>query len=476
MDGNIHRKALKSGIWYTVTNFTVRGLAFLTTPIFTRMLTKEEYGAFSNYTAWLGLLTILTTLDLYTSVQRAVFDFKEDIDGYLSSVLTLGALVTVVCYFIVLVFGDFFTQLFDMNIIYINIMFMYMLVSPAIQLLQTKHRFEMKYKFVTALTFLSVFSTVGISVVLVWIMQNRLLGRVIGQSITLTIVNLFIAGYIIFKGRKFKLEYCQYALIIAVPLIPHLLGGSLLGTTDRIVINKFCGEEYTALYSVVYTCSMVVILLQTSLNMAWNPWFFEHLYKEDYIPVRKVFKTFVLMFCAIAYSLILFAPEIIHLVGGKAYSESVLLMPPIMMGCVCLFMYSLYVSTEMYCKKNFGIALRTITAGIFNLVTNIIFVPLFGYAAAAYTTLVSYFLLLILHWRAGKKLGVDNYFDSKFIFAATGVMAVLSALALAVYSVRWLRLGLSGLFLVALLMGVWKYRAKLMEIYKMFGKEKTIKC
>ena len=475
MEENIHSKALKSGIWYTVTNFTVRGLAFFTMPIFTRMLTKEEYGAFSNYTAWLGILTILTTLDLYTSVQRAVHDFKDDKDGYLSSVLVLGTLFTTVCYVVVLVCRSFFTQLFDMNITYINILFMYMLVSPAIQLLQTKHRFEMKYKFVTALTFLSTLSTVGISVALVWFMQNRLLGRVIGQTVTLTIVNLVIAGYIILKGRKFKLEYCKYALLISVPLIPHFLGSSLLGTTDRIVINKFCGEEYTALYSVVYTCSMVIILLQTSLNMAWNPWFFEHLHKENYAPVKKAFKPFVLIYCVIAYLIMLFAPEIVFVVGGKAYLDSVLLMPSIMMGSVCFFMYSLYVSTELYHKKTFGISVRTIAAGLFNFITNIILIPLFGYVAAAYTTLASYFLLLILHWRAGKKLGVDNYYNSKFIFAATGVMMIFSAIALAVYPILLLRLGLAGLFLVALLVGGWKYKDRLMETFSMFRKERVVK-
>ena len=307
-------------------------------------------------------------------------------------------------------------------------------------------------------------------------MQNRFLGRVIGQTAVLTIVNFIIAAYIIFRGKSFKLEYCKYALIISVPLIPHYLGASMLVTIDRIVINKFCGEAYTALYSVVYTCSMALNLLQFSINSAWNPWFFAQLNSENYTLVKKAYKPLVVVYCVIAYSVVLFAPEVVNIVGGKTYSETVVLMPPIMLGVVCYFMCFFYFSAQIYHKKSFGISIRTIATGLFSLTMNIIFVPIFGYAASAYITFASYLLLLILHWIAGKKLGTDNYFDSKFIFATTLVMTVLFAIALAVYPFRPIRFGLAGLFIVALAIVMWRHKASLLMLVNMFrNKEASLK-
>lgn len=158
---NINRLALKSGAWYVIANFLTRGINFLITPIFTRLMTTGEYGDFSNFIAWQSLLLTLTTLDLYSTVSKAKFDYEDDLDGYLSSIAVSGTIFTGICYIVVLIFNDFFTEFFGMEMKYIHIIFLYLLVAPAINILQEKHRIYLKYKFVTLLTFTST----GLSVV-----------------------------------------------------------------------------------------------------------------------------------------------------------------------------------------------------------------------------------------------------------------------------------------------------------------------
>lgn len=55
---------LKSGLWYTISNFAFRAVAFITTPIFARILTKAEYGEFNNISSWITILLILASCDL----------------------------------------------------------------------------------------------------------------------------------------------------------------------------------------------------------------------------------------------------------------------------------------------------------------------------------------------------------------------------------------------------------------------------
>lgn len=54
--------ALKAGLWYVISNFLVKALSFITTPIFARLMTAEQYGEFSNYASWLATLLILAGL------------------------------------------------------------------------------------------------------------------------------------------------------------------------------------------------------------------------------------------------------------------------------------------------------------------------------------------------------------------------------------------------------------------------------
>lgn len=458
MANNLNRQAFKAGVWYTISNFVIRGLAFLTTPLFTRLITKEDYGLYSNFTSWLSLITIIATFDLHSSLQRAYFDYKEDIDSYISSVVSMSFLITLICYGVSVFFMPFFSTLFNMNPLYIHIMFLTILVSPGLQMIQVKHRFMMKYKLVTLLTFITAISCSTISVILVLLMRDDFAARVYGNFFPLVLINGSLVAYIFIKGKRINTAYWKYAAGISIPLVFHLIGGLIMNNTDRIFITKYCGAEYTALYSVVYSISMIVFLLNTSLNQAWNPWLFDCLNKNEYAPVRKYHKPFIAFYCAISIAVMLLAPEIVYIFGGEQYMQAIYIMPAIIMGLVCQFMYSLFVSTEIYHKKTTGIAVRTLTAGLVNLVLNIVFIPRFGYEAAAYTTLFSYFILMILHYHAARGLGVNVHYDIKFIFFATMLAFIIACLIFAVYKFTIARYICIGIYLVILTILSYKFR------------------
>ena len=78
--------ALKAGLWYVISTFLVKGLSFITTPIFSRLLSREAYGEFSNFASWQALILIITGAEMQNTVARAYYDYKEDFDGYVSSV------------------------------------------------------------------------------------------------------------------------------------------------------------------------------------------------------------------------------------------------------------------------------------------------------------------------------------------------------------------------------------------------------
>ena len=79
----IDNKILKSSIWYTLSNFILKGVSFITVPIFARLLTKEEFGLFSNFNSWLSIFIILGTLSLSSSLISARFDYKYDLNSYI---------------------------------------------------------------------------------------------------------------------------------------------------------------------------------------------------------------------------------------------------------------------------------------------------------------------------------------------------------------------------------------------------------
>ena len=53
--------AAKAALWFTVCNFFLAGLGFITGPLFTRLLPPEEYGILTLYVTYEQIILILAT-------------------------------------------------------------------------------------------------------------------------------------------------------------------------------------------------------------------------------------------------------------------------------------------------------------------------------------------------------------------------------------------------------------------------------
>ena len=67
---------VKVSISYTVCSILQNCISFITLPLFTRLLTTEEYGQFTIYGSWSSILMIFITLNLaYGSFSAAMIKF-----------------------------------------------------------------------------------------------------------------------------------------------------------------------------------------------------------------------------------------------------------------------------------------------------------------------------------------------------------------------------------------------------------------
>ena len=94
------KKALKAGVGYTAGNILLKGITFLSIPIFARLLTVEDYGVYSIYTSYVSVMAMLVGCTLHASIKNAVYDYKDKLRQYCSSV-TLITLLNMVLLLVV---------------------------------------------------------------------------------------------------------------------------------------------------------------------------------------------------------------------------------------------------------------------------------------------------------------------------------------------------------------------------------------
>ena len=246
-----------------------------------------------------------------------------------------------------------------MDMKYIHLMFLYLFVSPAYQMFITKQRAFYKYKKFVMMTGISIVASTILSLTMVLLINNKLTGRYFGYYVPQIIMATFIYILIILKGKKIKIRYWKYACKICIPLVPHVLSLYLLGSSDKIIITNLCGAEYTAIYSIAYSCYHIVTILFDSMNKAWAPWLLENLHIQNYSEIKEVSKKYILIFQILTIGVLFCVPEIILILGGRQYSGAVYCLPALIVSCVFQFIYTMYVNIEFYEKKTIGVASAT---------------------------------------------------------------------------------------------------------------------
>lgn len=434
-----NKKPLKAGIWYTISNFLVKGIGFILTPIFARLISKNDMGLYNNFYSWITILGCIITLNLDSTLISAKRDYRDKMEPYVFSINILSSVSILLFCAIFNIYYDFFSKFLMLDRFFINCIFIYLFFSAIINHFQSKQRFLYEYKSSVMISVILVLSNAILSIIFVLILDNDYLARVLGTIIPTMIIGLILYAITFAKKNKLNFEIWKYALPIALPMIPHLLSIHMLSSIDKIMITNICGSEYTAMYSVAYSCGTIISILVNSMNNAFAPWLGDKLVSKSYKAIKKVSNIYFIAFCFFAIGAQLIAPEILMIMGGKKYMDALYIIPPVALSCVCQFAYCMYVNIEQLQRKTKWMALASVICALVNAILNFIFIPVFGYVVAAYTTLFGYFLLLVMHTFIVYKIGYGKIYQAKVIYTLLFILALVTLLINCTYSMYFVR-------------------------------------
>lgn len=430
----------KAGTFYFIGNIFNKGISFLTVPVFTRIMSTADYGIVTTYNSWIGILSMLVGFALHTSIRMAAVDYKDKLDDFMSSIILF---VTLTSFGITAVVAGGIKLLhIDSNIVLVVICMLQAYASATIEDYSNYLMMKYEYKARTALMILPNFISVVLSVYMIkYVLESDLyLGRIIPTAVV-TILFGLVTVFITFKKGKFRInkEYIKYAMAISAPLILHGIALNILSQSDRIMITSLADAAQTGIYSLIYNFSMIATVITTTLEGIWVPWFINKLKLNSRDEINVVAKDYINLMTYAMVALILVAPEVVKILANERYWEGISIIPPVVLANYVIFAYSLYVNIEHYYKKTPYITVNTIISAASNIVLNFIFIPRYGYVAAAYTTLASYLISFMLHTRYAKKLEPNLYPLKRFLYPLIELLAVtiLFYVFEETFAIRW---------------------------------------
>ncbi len=445
---NISPPMLASGA-LMMTQLIQKGLQLITAPIYTRLLSTDEYGQVSLFFSWYEIMVIFTGLCLSKGVfNNGMMEFKEERDKYSFSMYSLTFCSATIIGTIVILFCKFVYNFMKLPMNLICYMFLLLMFEAALSLWTVRQRFEYKWKLTTTVSLLLAIlaPTVGIISVM-RLPEHHVYGRILGER------TVFLFFYLIFvvhhaRKAKFKIstQFWKYALKFNLPLIPHYLSLHILNHMDRIMIASIVSESAAGIYSVAYSGGAVIKMFWQSINASLIPWTYEKCEKKDYKRINDVTVVLVFTYAMICIIFMFLAPEIMKILAPSSYHEGIYIIPSVVAGVYFAALYYIFANVVYYYKKPKYVMIGSVVSAVVNIVLNAIFIPIFGYLAAGYTTMISYLLQVIIDYAAMIKILKFNIYNMKIITSVSVVVVVTGVVLSFVFEYTLVRYVLLAIF------------------------------
>ena len=464
---------LKATVWFTVCNFLIKGLNFITGPIFTRLLPTDEYGRLSVFLTFEQLLLILSTWEIQLGAyQKGLFKYKDDGPLFTTSTQALINLLTLSFFGLLFAFRSLVFQLTGITTTMLLVMFAYFLVFPAYNLWLVRKRKAYQYKSSIAVTLLFSLSGIVAPIVALLFFEKTADTKIIFTLLgTCTVCVFFYLKqskfWILPKNLDKVQQHWKFCLSFEGPLVFHSLSFLVLGQADRVMIKEMVGSSQTAFYSVAYTIASIVLLFQSSINTTLSPWRYQMLEEKKYDIIKNITTRILLLFAGIIAVFVLIAPEVLRIFYPASYRESMWCIPPLTVSAFFMFLYSFFVSIEEYYEKTRFVLYASVFCATVNIILNYFCIKRFGYVAGAYTTLASYILFAVCHYLFAKRvLRIERIkqkvTDLKVMLIIAGSLLVYMALITILYEYLYVRYGL----LLILLISAVFLRKKIVALFK----------
>lgn len=415
---------IKSSFWFIISIFLQKSILLITTPVFARILPMKEFGIISTFFAWYTLLYLFVNFSINRSLMNAFVKYESKEES-LSAIMSFGGLLSCFWLLIAIFFKKELSSLLGLPSVLVICLFTLFIGQFAIDCWSTYQRYIKSYKKLLLVTFFNILLISVVGIVSVIFISETAASRIIPYASISLITGLCIYIITLKKNRTiFSKEIWIFSFMFSVPLLPHYISEFILSTSDRIMINNLCGSKDVALYNVAYTVAGIVGLLISALNTSYAPFVYRSIKKSDYLKIRKVSNLVLLSVSLFLTVIMIFSHEIVWLVGGSQYMESASIVIPICIGLFFNFVFQLFARIQEYFEYKLKLVIPSILCAIVNIVLNLIFLPIFGYQVAAYTTAISYMLFCLLHYffyknLVNSKLGGVGFYDLKKILIIT---------------------------------------------------------
>lgn len=425
-----NKELIKNTIIILLGKFCTQFLSFFLLPLYTSILSANEYGIYDLIVTYVALFVPVISLQMEMAIFRELIDVRSNCEK--TSKIISSGIYSVVLQFIICLIGYYLISIF-INIPYKNYIILNILAVMVSSVFMQIARGLGKNVEYSISSVIAGVSTILLNILFLVVLKFNVDGMIISAILS----NIFAAIYIFISCKLYKkIKYSSVSkqtihklLKYSLPLVPNGLIWWIINVSDRTIISIFLGTGANGIYAVSNKFSSILMQIFNIFNLSWTESASLHINDEDKNEFFSGVFNKTLKYSLVVCLLIIVAlPFLFNILISQSYSEAYIYIPILLVGMIfniiVSFLGSIYVAkklTKEVAKTSFG-------AGVLNILINVFLVKYIGIFAAAISTVLAFLIMSIF-----RIVDVQKYVKLKINFKEFSIVLLLFLISLLLY-------------------------------------------
>lgn len=418
---NRKKQLAKNTLILSIGTLSSKVFSFFLLPLYTNVLTTEDYGNIDVLQTIINLAVPIVTLQLSGALFRFIIDAKEDIEkGEIVSTSFFISALNILLFFMSSLIGNKLFQIEPWGL------FIFSFITTAIYLMmQNLARGFGDNITYSICSFVTVLISLILNIVLILCVglkgESILISLIISNSVAIIIICVREKIWRYFSIRYFSWKRLGQMLNYSLPLIPNAISWWIANASDRLMISFFLGSSFNGIYAAANKIPTIYTTVYNVFNLAWTESVSriqldsdkEHFINEM---LENSYKFFGCICLGIISCMSVFFNFLIGSDYNSAYPHVYILMLAIFVNSLC----SMYGGVFTGYMKSKSIGVTTVIGAVVNIILNFVFMKKLGLYAASISTLIAYLVIFLLRVYETNKfisIKIPVHFMIRFLLA-----------------------------------------------------------
>ena len=386
----------------TISNFVSKILVFLMLPLYTNVLTTQEYGTIDIISTTINLSIPIFTLSISEAILRYTMEknvIKEEVLKESLKVIVKG--------FLILLILSPLTTFLKLPLVYVVIFLIYYLATAITTALSYYTKGTNNLKLLGISNIIRALLLVSLNCLMLLVLKLNIIGYYISLIVS-DIIFIIILLIPVLKSKQKRIkqnhQLAKEMKSYSKPFIINSISWWINNASDKYLVLLFCGINITGIYSIAYKIPSMLEVVQNIFSQAWQiSAIKEYKSKEAEAFFSTMYKYYNFILIMTVLIILLFLKSISKILFAKEFYVAWKFVPflllAILFGALSGFLGSLYSAnkdSKMYAKS-------TLIGAISNIILNLILIPIFNAYGAAIATFISYLVVWIIRVKNVKK-------------------------------------------------------------------------